>query len=87
MDQSTEALALEEALSTYLETVPDAELFLFLSFMLLILSIKGFALWTAAQNNNKGWFVALLFLNTLGILEILYLLVFSKRKSDELGGE
>ena len=79
MEQSSEALALEEALESYLETVPDAELFLFLSFMILVLAIKGFALWTAAQNNKRGWFVALLFINTLGILEILYLLVFSKR--------
>lgn len=79
MEQTPEAIALEEALEAYLETIPDAELFLFISFMILILSIKGFALWTAAQNNKKGWFVALLFLNTLGILEILYLLVFSKR--------
>jgi len=87
MEQIPEALALEEALNTYLETVPESEILLFVSLMILILAIKGFALWTAAQNNKKGWFVALLFLNTLGILEILYLLVFSKRKSDELGGE
>lgn len=79
MEQTPEALALEQALEAYLETVPDAELFLFLSFMILVLALKGFALWTAAQNNKKGWFVALLFLNTLGILETLYLLVFSKR--------
>lgn len=83
MEQTPEALALEQALEAYLETVPDAELFLFLSFMILVLALKGFALWTAAQNNKKGWFVALLFLNTLGILETLYLLVFSKRDANK----
>ncbi len=39
---------------------------------------KGFALWRAAQRGDKKWFVALLVINTLGILEILYLYVFSK---------
>lgn len=40
---------------------------------------KGLALWKAARQNSKAWFVVLLILNTLGILEILYLYVFSKR--------
>lgn len=40
---------------------------------------KGLALWKAARQNSKAWFVVLLILNTLGILEILYLYVFSKK--------
>lgn len=40
---------------------------------------KGFALWRAAREHNKGWFIAILILNTIGILEILYLFVFSKK--------
>ena len=39
---------------------------------------KGFALWRAAKNNSAIWFVVLLVVNTIGILEILYLFVFSK---------
>ncbi|MFA6270380.1 MAG: DUF5652 family protein [Candidatus Paceibacterota bacterium] len=42
---------------------------------------KGMALWKAAQEKNKVWFVVLLLVNTVGILDILYLYVFSKRKS------
>jgi len=42
---------------------------------------KGVALWKAAKNNHKWWFVALLVINTLGILKILYIFVFSKRKT------
>jgi len=42
---------------------------------------KGVTLWKAAKNNHKWWFVALLVINTLGILEILYIFVFSKRKT------
>lgn len=41
---------------------------------------KGMALWKAARLGSKGWFVALLIINTLGILEILYLYVFSKKE-------
>lgn len=40
---------------------------------------KGLALWKAARLGSKPWFIALLIVNTLGILEILYLFVFSKK--------
>ena len=36
------------------------------------------ALWYAAKHDDKLWFIVLLLVNTLGILEILYLHVFSK---------
>ena len=41
---------------------------------------KGLALWKAAKLGHKRWFVALLIINTLGILDILYLYVFSKKQ-------
>ena len=49
--------------------------------LLLIWSLvwKGLALWRAARTGRTGWFVALLAVNTFGILEILFLFVFSKR--------
>lgn len=40
---------------------------------------KGIALWKAARNNSKVWFIVLLIVNTFGILEILYIYVFSKK--------
>lgn len=43
---------------------------------------KGIALWKAARNEAKTWFIVLLILNTVGILEILYIFVFSKKKSE-----
>ena len=48
--------------------------------LLLIWSVvwKGLALWKAARGGSKGWFIALLIINTAGILEILYLYVFRK---------
>lgn len=41
---------------------------------------KGLALWKSARNDQRYWFVALLLLNTAGILEILYLFVFAVNK-------
>jgi hypothetical protein len=45
---------------------------------------KGWALWRAAKNDSKVWFVVLLILNTAGILDILYIFVFGKKKSHPL---
>ena len=42
---------------------------------------KGFALWKAAHKNDRNWFIALLVINFVGILEILHIYVFSERKS------
>lgn len=41
---------------------------------------KGIALWRAAKNNSRGWFIAMLILNTAGILPILYLYIFGREK-------
>ena len=45
---------------------------------LWVLVWKGWALWIAARKNSKIWFVILLIVNTVGILEILYIFIFSK---------
>lgn len=37
------------------------------------LSWKGLALWHAAKREEKWWFIAMLVINTIGILEICYL--------------
>ncbi|MDO8452770.1 MAG: DUF5652 family protein [bacterium] len=46
------------------------------------LALKGFALWRAARSNQMYWFIALLVLNTAGILPAVYLLIdrVSKKK-------
>ena len=54
-------------------------LFLFVVFLIWIMIWKGLALWIAARNGNKGWFIALLIVNTAGLLEILYIYAFSKK--------
>ena len=39
---------------------------------------KGFALWYAAKRGEQWWFIALLLINTLGILEIVYIFFVAK---------
>jgi len=45
---------------------------------------KGIALWKAARNSHKGWFIALLVVNTLAILEIIYIFYFAKKKVEPI---
>jgi uncharacterized membrane protein len=45
---------------------------------------KGIALWNSARNHQTIWFVLMLIINTLGILEIIYLLFFRKNKNDTI---
>ncbi len=55
-------------------------IFLLLLYMFWILPWKGFALWKAAKNKNVKWFIVLLVVNTLALLEIIYIFYFSKKK-------
>ena len=41
---------------------------------------KGWALWLAARKSHKIWFIVLLIVNTVGILEIVYIFFFSGEK-------
>ena len=45
---------------------------------------KGLALWHSSQRKEVWWFVALLLINTMGILEIVYLFMFAKLKFENL---
>lgn len=49
---------------------------------------KGYALWLAARNKQKWWFIALLFISTVGLLDIYYIYFGSKTtyidKTDDL---
>jgi hypothetical protein len=41
---------------------------------------KLLALWKSARKGSVVWFIVLALINTLGLLEILYIFVFSKMK-------
>ena len=45
---------------------------------------KGIALWRSAKRGDRAWFIVLLLVNTLAILEIIYLFVFAKEKKEEI---
>jgi len=48
--------------------------------ILWMLPWKAVALWKAARQGEKVWFIVLLVVNTLAILEILYIFFFNKGK-------
>lgn len=45
---------------------------------------KGLALWKASGLRQRGWFIAILVLNTLGILEIIYLYLIARKYKVEV---
>ena len=52
----------------------------FLIFIFWELIWKGIAMWKCGRNNQLVWYIAILILNTIGILPIIYLLFFQKKK-------
>ena len=64
-----------DILNNDLLNLPQWLLFIVIAWMLVW---KGFALWRAAKMSHRVWFVIILVINTIGILEILYLFLFSK---------
>lgn len=48
---------------------------------------KGIALYKAARNKQDFWFIVLLFINTVGILPILYIRYFQEDKNREIRKE
>ena len=70
---------LSESLMNYMSAHPWLILLL-----IWIIVCKAFALWFAARRNEKIWFIALLIVNTVGILEIIYLAyVYLQNKKEQ----
>jgi len=63
----------------FLGPIADLPKLLIIVALVWTLFWKGLALWKSAKNNQKYWFVALLVLSTIGILEIIYLAFFQKK--------
>ncbi|HLD38079.1 MAG TPA: DUF5652 family protein [Candidatus Nanoarchaeia archaeon] len=58
-------------------------LWLFVIIFVWIVVWKLLALWKSARNNQIAWFLIIAVINTIGILEILYIYVFSKFGKDK----
>ena len=65
-----------------MDQIQGLPLFVGIIISLWVLFWKGIALWRAAKSNQKHWFIVFLVLNelTLGILEIVYLFRFAKKR-------
>ena len=52
----------------------------FIALMVWSVAWKGVALWRAGRNNHLGWFIAIFLVNTIGILEIVYIFAVSRKR-------
>jgi len=59
---------------------PALAVVVFVALLVWALVWKGMALWKSAKLSHRGWFIAILILQTFGILEIIYLYVFSNKR-------
>lgn len=71
-------------MDAFLQTLPDFFQTALGALILLAVTLwsvvwKMLALYRAGSYGHKGWFVALFFINTVGILEILYMTIFSRK--------
>ncbi|MDD3896557.1 MAG: DUF5652 family protein [Candidatus Peribacteraceae bacterium] len=48
--------------------------------IVLDIVLRGIALWRSARSNQLAWFIALLIVNSIGILPAIYLLFFDEEK-------
>lgn len=52
--------------------------------LIWVIAWKGLALWKSAQRGQKYWFIALLFINTASILDIIYIYFIAKDSKVEV---
>jgi hypothetical protein len=61
-----------------LSPFPDLNPYAVLAVLVWTMFWKILALWRSAKGDQRYWFIAILVLNTLGVLEIIYLFRFAK---------
>jgi hypothetical protein len=49
--------------------------YIWIPLLLVDLTLRGLALWKSSRKGEKYWFVALLVVNSVGILPLIYLLI------------
>ena len=64
----------------FLNPIPQFNPFILFALLIWSMFWKILAIWRASKGNQRYWFVALLILNTFGILEIIFLLRFAKNR-------
>jgi hypothetical protein len=75
-------MVLEDSLATYTQATGWP---LILVGVIFVWSLvwKLLAMWKAARKGSPVWFIVLSIINTVGILEILYIYVFSKLSGED----
>jgi formate-dependent nitrite reductase membrane component NrfD len=68
------------ALAAFLAT--SVGIFVFSIVMVWSAIWKAIALWKAARRGETAWYVIMLLLNTLGILEIIYIFAIAKNPKE-----
>ena len=66
--------------SLFLEALPISIVLLLIPIIIWDLVWKGIGLWKSARNNQAIWFFFILIVNSVGILPIIYILFFQKKK-------
>ncbi|OGK30437.1 hypothetical protein A3F29_00325 [Candidatus Roizmanbacteria bacterium RIFCSPHIGHO2_12_FULL_33_9] len=64
----------------YFGALPQIPPFLLFVVFLWSLLWKGLALWKTVKLDQRNWFIVILIVNTIGILELIYLFGFAKKK-------
>ncbi len=67
---------------SYFASIPPPMKLVILLAVIWSMVWKGIALWRAGRNGNLVWFIVMLIVNTLGILEIIYIFGFSQKKKE-----
>ncbi len=78
-EQSQTAGGLDEKIFTFLIENPLVLVLL----LAWILFWKGTALWKASRLSHKWWFIIMLIVNTVGILEIIYIYFIARKYTVE----
>jgi hypothetical protein len=61
--------------------ITTAWVWIILSLLVWEMAWKGLALWRAGRNNQPGWFIALLVINSAGLLPMVYLWLSGRQNS------
>lgn len=64
----------------------DQFLYLLVLILLWTLPWKGVALWMAARRSHTWWFILLLVVNSLALIEIVYIFLVAKQYTVESDG-
>jgi len=57
---------------------------LFVALMVWTAIWKAIALWKSGRNSQLAWFVVMFIVNTAGILEILYIFLFQRKRKRKI---